>query len=80
MEDVIQQLVPIFRDVFSDDEIILSPQITSSDIDGWDSLAHIRLVISIEKVLDLSFSADEIFEAQNVGEFAALILRKQADD
>lgn len=80
MEDVIQQLVPIFRDVFSDDEIILSPQITSSDIDGWDSLAHIRLVISIEKVLDLSFSADEISEAQNVGEFAALILRKQADD
>jgi len=79
MEDVIQQLVPIFRDVFSDDEIILSPQITASDIDGWDSLAHIRLVISIEKVLDLSFSADEIFEAQNVGEFAALILRKQAD-
>ena len=80
MEDVIQQLVPIFRDVFSDDEIILSPQITASDIDGWDSLAHIRLVISIEKVLDLSFSADEISEAQNVGEFAALILRKQADD
>ncbi len=79
MEDTIKLLVPIFRDVFSDDEIVLSAETTANEIDEWDSLAHIRLVISIEKALNLSFSADEISEAQNVGEFAALILRKQAN-
>ena len=52
---------------------------TAQDVDGWDSLAHIRLVVSIEKALGLRFSAAEISGLVNVGEMAELILKKQAN-
>ena len=50
-----------------------------NDIDEWDSLAHIRLVVSIEKALELRFTTDEISNLANVGEMAELILKKQAN-
>lgn len=80
MNNTMDHLVPIFRDVFDDDELTLTAKTTADDIDGWDSLAHIRLVIAIEKSLKLSFSAAEISEAQNVGEFVDLILSKQVNE
>lgn len=75
----IKDLIPIFRDVFDDDDLVIVKNTTAQDIDGWDSLAHIRLVISIEKALNLRFSAAEISGLVNVGEMAELILKKQAN-
>ena len=72
---VMGSLYPIFRDVFDDDEIVIDANTTANDIDGWDSLTHIRLVISIEKALDLRFTAAEISELENVGEMVELIVR-----
>ena len=73
--EVMGLLHPIFRDVFDDDELVIEAKTTANDIDGWDSLTHIRLVISIEKALDLRFTASEISELENVGEMAELIVR-----
>ena len=73
--EVMRLLHPIFRDVFDDDELVIEGNTTAKDIDGWDSLTHIRLVISIEKALDLRFTAFEISELENVGEMAELIVR-----
>ena len=75
---VIQNLQPIFCDVFDDDDLFIEVATTAQDVDGWDSLAHIRLIVSIEKAFGLHFSAAEISDLDNVGEMAALILRKQA--
>jgi acyl carrier protein len=75
---VIQSLQPIFCDVFDDDDLVLEATTMAQDVDGWDSLAHIRLVVSIEKAFGLRFSASEISDLENVGEMAALVLRKQA--
>ena len=72
---VMGSLYPIFRDVFDDDEIVIDANTTANDIDGWDSLTHIRLVISIEKAFDLRFTAAEISDLENVGEMAELIVR-----
>ena len=75
----IDQLTPIFRDVFDDEDLLIDPSTTAQDVDGWDSLAHIRLVVSIEKALGLRFTAAEISGLVNVGEMAELILKKQAN-
>ena len=73
--EVMGLLHPIFRDVFDDDELVIETKTTANDIDGWDSLTHIRLVISIEKAFDLRFTAAEISELENVGEMVELIVR-----
>ena len=79
MQSTIEQLTPIFRDVFDDEDLVIEQNTTAQDVDGWDSLAHIRLVVSIEKALGLRFSAAEISGLVNVGEMAELILKKQAN-
>ena len=74
----IEQLTPIFRDVFDDEDLVVEGNTTAQDVDGWDSLANIRLMISIEKALGMRFSAAEISSLENVGAMAQLILKKQA--
>ena len=73
----INQLTLIFRDVFDDENLAISPNTTAQDIDGWDSLTNIRLMVSIEKKLGVRFSAAEISSLENVGAMADLILKKQ---
>ena len=77
VNNTLQQLVPIFQDVLDDDSLAIDATTTAQDVDGWDSLAHIRLVVSIEKAFSLRFSAAEISQLQNVGDMAALIVKKQ---
>jgi acyl carrier protein len=74
--DVYQKLLPVFRDVFDDDELTVDANTTAQDVDGWDSLAHIRLVVSVEKAFAIKFSAAEIDDLANVGDFVALIRSK----
>ena len=80
MDSMLEKLTPIFRDVFDDDYLMLQSSTTAQDIEGWDSLAHIRLVVSIEKFFSLHFSASEISDLQNVGDMSRLILKKLSND
>ena len=57
---IIQGLTPIFRDVFDDDELVISEVTTAPDVEGWDSLANIRIMVSIEKAFGVRFAAAEI--------------------
>ena len=77
VNNTLQRLVPIFQDVLDDDSLAIDATTTAQDVDGWDSLAHIRLGVSIEKAFSLRFSAAEISELQNVGDMVALIVKKQ---
>jgi acyl carrier protein len=79
MTKTIDQLLPIFRSVFDDDALVINSLTTAQDVDGWDSLAHIRLIVAIEKVFRLHFSAAEISAVENVGQMVELILSKQTD-
>lgn len=76
IQDIYTQLTPIFHDVFDDDDIVLSPELSAHDVDDWDSLTHIRLIVAVEKELDIKFSASEISDLENVGHFAELINEK----
>jgi acyl carrier protein len=72
------QLTEVFHDVFDDDTIVVTPELTASDVDEWDSLRHIRLVAAVERRFGLSFSAAEIGRLKNVGQLVSLISEKTA--
>ena len=80
MINTINKLLLIFRDVFDDDELMIDATTKAENIDEWDSLAHIRLIISIEKDFNLSFTTDEISNLANVGDMADLIIQKKSND
>jgi acyl carrier protein len=63
----------VFEQVFDDDAIKVTPQLTAKDVDGWDSLTHIRLILSVEKAFKIKFTNSEITNLENVGELVALI-------
>jgi acyl carrier protein len=66
----------IFGDVFDDDSIVLTPELSARDVAEWDSLAHIRLIVSVEKAFSIKFSAAEVGGLKNVGEFVDLVRSK----
>ncbi|MGY3499920.1 acyl carrier protein [Bradyrhizobium sp. USDA 4471] len=70
------RLTSVFRDVFDEDDLVLTPEMTADDVDGWDSLSHIRLVLAVSKSFGVKFSASEIGGLKNVGEFVQLIQKK----
>jgi len=76
--EIIQRLTPIFRNVLDNDDLVITPATKAADVDGWDSLAHIHLVVSIEKTFGMRFSAEEVSSLENVGDLVALIMKKQA--
>jgi acyl carrier protein len=67
------RLAEIFEDVFDEDSIQVTPELSAKDVDGWDSLNHIRLILTIEKAFKIKFSTSEIGKLENVGELVALI-------
>ena len=76
--DVYGQLPAIFREVFDDDSIILTPQTTAADIRDWDSAAHVNLIVAIATRLKIRFKTFELESLHNVGHLADLIQTKLA--
>jgi acyl carrier protein len=73
MEDRLERLNQVFRDVFDDDELNITRQTTAKDVEGWDSLMHVTLVVNVEKAFKVKFSSSEVAALQNVGELLDLI-------
>ena len=74
--DVLAKVQEIFRDVLDNDEIELSFDTTADDIEEWDSLSHIQLIVAIEKEFKIKFTSKEIMSWDNVGEMLDCILQK----
>jgi len=75
---IINDLQPIFRDVLDQPELSLLPQSNANNVEGWDSLAHVNLIVAIEKRYRIKFALAELQDLKNVGEMAELIERKKA--
>ena len=71
-------LTQVLCDVFDNDELIATPELTARSVDGWDSLGNVRLFIEIERVFGVRFSATEISSLKNAGQLAELLERKKA--
>ena len=74
--EILERLTTIFKEVFDDESIKVGRELSARDVDGWDSLAHIRLMLTVEKTFKVRFSAAEIGKLQNVGDLVALIEAK----
>lgn len=74
--DVFKELTAVFHDVFDDDSIVLSPEMTANDIDGWDSQTHVMLTVAAEQRFGIKFKTAELESLRNVGHFAQVISTK----
>ena len=74
--DIIQELQIIFSDVLDLPDLCLTAESNASTVEGWDSLAHINLVVAIEKRYNIKFALAELRSLNNVGEMADLIVKK----
>lgn len=76
MEDVYSRLTTIFHDVFDDDAIVVTPDLTADDVPEWDSLSHIRLMLAVQKAFNIKMSAAQIASLKTVGDLANLVRAK----
>ena len=76
--EIYDSLNAVFRQVLEDDTIELTPSTTAEDVDGWDSMNHIFIVVELEKRFGVKFHAAEMEELKNVGELAGLVQQKLA--
>ncbi len=74
--EILLQLQDIFRDVLDNDEIELNNESSQKDIDEWDSLTHIQLVVAIEKKYKIRFASVQIQSWNNVGELIESLIEK----
>ena len=76
-QEILAALTQVFRDVFDDDDITLSAETTAEDIPGWDSQAHVNLVVAAETRFGIRFRTAELESLHNVGDFVQLIAAKR---
>lgn len=72
-EELFKTLNEVFRDVFDDEDIVVTEQTTADDIEDWDSLEHINLLAAIEQEFGMKFSMGQVVTMKNVGEMADII-------
>lgn len=80
MDSIRSRLQAVFRRVFHDDDLEVVDTTSAEDVDGWDSMAHINLIVGIEKEFGVKFTAADIGsmrnEGQNVGHIVRLLEAK----
>ena len=74
--ETFEQLNAIFCKVFDDNDIKITPEMTSDEIDEWDSLSHVNLVVAIEKYFKIKFKSSEIIRWKNIGQMYDSIKEK----
>ena len=77
--ETFEQLNSLFCKVFDDNDIKITPETTADDIDEWDSLSHVNLVVAIEKYFKIKFKNSEIIRWKNVGQMFDSIKEKLAE-
>jgi acyl carrier protein len=75
-DDVRSKLKPIFESVLDVDDLDLRDDLAAGDIPEWDSLSHVRLIVTIERQFKIKFSNSEIEGLKNVGDLISLVMTK----
>jgi acyl carrier protein len=76
--EILERLTKIFIQVLGEDSLILTPATTAEDVAGWDSFNHINIIVGAEMEFGIKFTASELEDLKNVGDFVALIEKRVA--
>ncbi len=77
-EDVIATITPIFREVMEDDDLDVHRELDANQVEAWDSLSHITLIVELENLYDVQFTTDDLASMATVGDLVdGLIARRQ---
>lgn len=75
-EEILEKLQAIFVDVFDNEDINIDEDTMADDIEDWDSLSHVQLIVAIQKEFGISFTSREVKELADVGEMVLCIANK----
>ncbi len=77
-DNVYERLNRIFRDVLDDDDLVLKQDTTAKDVEGWDSMANVQLMLGVEREFGVHLSAGQMQALHNVGDLVAVIVKGSA--
>ena len=77
MSSTLARLNLVFREVFDDDDLEISTVMNADDVEGWDSLMHVTLMLRVEKAFGVKFTSSQVASLENVGQLVALIDAKR---
>ena len=75
---ILEQLTPMFRDVFLRDDLVLTSATSAADVPGWDSIKQIEIIVAVEEKYGVRIRAREVDALRNVGDLVSLIAGKTA--
>ena len=75
-DKIIEKLQKIFNDIFTEQQVMVSKNLSANEVDEWDSLNHINLIVAIENEFKFKFTLEEIQSLKTVGDTIKLILQK----
>ena len=75
-EEIYGKLNEVFQDVFDDEDITVNDATVAADVDGWDSLEHINLIVAVERCFGIKFTMGQTTHLKNVGEMVDVIIEK----
>jgi acyl carrier protein len=76
---VIDELKTVFETVFDQQDLTITPETTSNDVEGWDSMSHVTMLLAVEDHFNIEFKPYEIANLKNVGALVALVEKKLAE-
>jgi acyl carrier protein len=74
--DIMSRVQEVFRDELELDDLVLTDETTADDVEEWDSLSHVQLVVALEKAFNIKFTSREILSWDNVGDLVDCIGKK----
>jgi acyl carrier protein len=75
-QEIYPRLTQIMRDVFDDDNLVATPELTAHDVKEWDSVNHVTLVVAVEEAFGIKFKSAELEKMKNVGQLVEHIEKK----
>ncbi len=76
---ILEKLLDVFRDVFDDEELQVSEAATADDVEGWDSLMHVSLMVNVERAFGVKFTSAQVASLRSVGELVELVDHRLAE-
>jgi|APAra7269096979_1048534.scaffolds.fasta_scaffold185260_1 acyl carrier protein len=77
-DQILERITDVVRDELDDDEVVLTPDTKARDVEGWDSLAHVRIMVAVEQAFGVHFDMADITSLDSVGDLVALVGKSAA--